>query len=350
MRELVRRTVDAEHLTALLASRHPGVEVASVAVLDESSGSANRLRLAVDYAPGGDAGLPPTMFLKRNLERFGFPAEMYANEVRIYRDVLPGSGLEAPAVYAIAADVDDVSFEILMEDLGARADVRIGHVCEPTTPDDVDRLLATLARLHAAWWGGPDLDRRLPWVRPPASDPGMRFWREVGPRLARRHVETGHRAALVDRDRWPLDELWRAFDRMVDAMADGPPTLLHGDVHAGNVYHVAGGDGGLLDWQLALRGCWALDVTYLLTSALTPEDRRATERDLLAGYLDRLRASGVDAPPRDEAWTCYRRHAVYGVMMWLITPDGVHTDEAQREYLRRCLAAADDLETLVASR
>jgi aminoglycoside/choline kinase family phosphotransferase len=350
MRDLVRRTVDAEHLTALLASRHPGVEVASISVLDESSGSANRLRLAVTYAPGADAGLPPTMFLKRNLERFGFPAEMYANEVRIYRDVLPGSGLEAPAVYAIAADDDDVSFEILMEDLGARSGVRIGHVCERTTPDDVDRLLATLARLHAAWWGGADLDQRLPWARPPASDPAMRFWRDVGPRLARRHVETGHRAAVVDGDRWPLDELWRAFDRMVEAMGDGPPTLLHGDVHAGNVYHVAGGDGGLLDWQLALRGCWALDVTYLLTSALTPEDRRATERDLLAGYLARLRASGVDAPPRDEAWTRYRQHVVYGVMMWLITPDGVHTDEAQREYLRRCLAAADDLETLAASR
>ena len=133
-------------------------------------------------------------------------------------------------------------------------------------------------------------------------------------------------------------------------MGDGPPTLLHGDVHAGNVYHVAGGEGGLLDWQLALRGCWALDVSYLLTSALTPEDRRATERGLLAGYLERLRASGVDAPEPDDAWVRHRQHALYGVMMWLITPDGVHSDEAQRVYLRRCLVAADDLETLAALR
>jgi hypothetical protein len=36
--------------------------------------------------------------------------------------------------------------------------------------------------------------------------------------------------------------------------------------------------------------------------------------------------------------------------MWLITPDGVHTDAAQVEYLGRCLAAADDLETMEALR
>ena len=39
-------------------------------------------------------------------------------------------------------------------------------------------------------------------------------------------------------------------------------------------------------------------------------------------------------------------HALYGVLMWLITPDGVHTDEAQIGYLTRCLAAAERLDTL----
>ena len=39
---------------------------------------------------------------------------------------------------------------------------------------------------------------------------------------------------------------------------------------------------------------------------------------------------------------------IYGVAMWLITPDGVHTDEAQLGYLARCLEAADRLSTLEA--
>jgi hypothetical protein len=32
--------------------------------------------------------------------------------------------------------------------------------------------------------------------------------------------------------------------------------------------------------------------------------------------------------------------------MWVVTPDGVHLDEAQRIYLRRCVAAAEDLGAL----
>jgi hypothetical protein len=95
-----------------------------------------------------------------------------------------------------------------------------------------------------------------------------------------------------------------------------------------------------------VRGCWALDVGYLLTSALSIDDRRANERALLDDYLARLRALGVEAPGGDEAWRRYRQNALYGLMMWLLTPDGVHVDDAQMEYLRRHIAAAEDLETL----
>jgi aminoglycoside phosphotransferase (APT) family kinase protein len=342
------RVVDSERITALLSERYPEVEVVAVEVADDTSGSANRLRLRLGYADGADCGLPPTMFLKRNLPRFSFPDEMYRTEVRIYRDVLPGSGIETPEVYAIEAEGDGTVFTLLMEDLGARPGVRIGHVLDPTTPDDVDSLLRTLATLHAQWWSADRLAARVPWAKTPVCDAAMQFWSEIGPRLTRRHLESGHRAAVVDTSRWPEDRLWRAFARMREADSTGPPTLLHGDVHAGNVYYVRGGDGGLLDWQLSLRGCWALDVGYLLTSALTVQDRRAHERALLAGYLERLTAWGVDAPGFDEAWTRYRQNALYGVMMWLITPDGVHSDDAQLEYLRRCFAALDDLETLAA--
>jgi hypothetical protein len=36
--------------------------------------------------------------------------------------------------------------------------------------------------------------------------------------------------------------------------------------------------------------------------------------------------------------------------MWLITPDGVHTNEAQILNLERCLTAGDQLATLAALR
>ncbi len=342
------RRLDADRLNRLLRQRYPDVEVVGVRELDASEGSASRLRLAIDYAAGADAGLPATMFLKRNLARFGFPGEMYSTEVRIYRDVVPGLAIEAPAVYAIDSAPDDVRFTILMEDLGRRPGARLGIVTEPTTLDEVASVLDTLVVLHAAYWGGSRLDRELPWLPGPAASPVMAFWREIGPRLARRHLAAGHRSGLVDRQRWPEEALWPAFDRLVAADDKGLHTLLHGDVHAGNVYYVTGGPGGLLDWQLALRGSWALDVTYLLTTALEPDDRVAHERDLLGRYLDGLAKAGVAAPSFDDAWLRYRQNALYGVLMWLITPEGVHTEAAQALSLERCLAAGERLDTLSA--
>jgi aminoglycoside phosphotransferase (APT) family kinase protein len=343
------RQLTADRLTELLGAGRPGIEVDTVRVLDETDGSASRLRLALTYRPGHDAGLPVTIFVKRNLERFNFPSEMYSTEVRIYRDVLPALEIERPEVYAVAAGSDDIEFTILMEDLSTRPATRLGIVTTPNTIDEVAALLDTLAGVHSAWWGGDRLDREAPWLAPPATNAPMQFWREIGPRLARRHVERGHRAPLVDRSIWTDAVLWAGYDRLLSVIDTGPHTLLHGDVHAGNVYYVnapAGPRAGLVDWQLALRGCWALDVTYLLTTALDQDQLAANESDLIAHYLDRLAAAGITPPASEAAFDLYRRHALYGVLMWLVTPDGVHTDDAQIGYLSRCLAAADRLQTL----
>ncbi len=345
------RSLDAARLNSLLRVRFPDVAVESVTVLDATDGSASRLRIALTYAPGRDEGLPPTIFVKRNLEHFSFPSEMYSTEVRMYRDVLPQLRVEQPTVFAIESAGDDVEFTILMEDLSRRPGGRLGIVLEPNTVDDVGAVLDTVAGLHAPWWGGDRLDSEARWLTPPLVNPPMQFWREIGPRLTRRHLERGHRAPLVDRSVWTDHALWNGFDRLLSVMDSGPHTLLHGDVHAGNVYYVHGVDGtvgGLLDWQLSLRGCWALDVTYLLITALDPDQLAGAEHDLIDRYLQRLAGAGVTPPSHDEAYLAYRCHVLYGVLMWLITPDGVHTDEAQLGYLSRCLAAAERLDTLAA--
>jgi hypothetical protein len=117
-------------------------------------------------------------------------------------------------------------------------------------------------------------------------------------------------------------------------------------VHAGNVYYVEGAAGGLLDWQLMLQGCWALDVCYLIVTALDPADRHRHEGPLLRGYLAELARLGVQPPGFDDAWRRYRQNVLWGIMMWLITPDGVHTNEVQDLSLLRCLEAGRDLDTM----
>ncbi len=341
------RSVTPQLLTGLLAQRHPGVVVEGVEVLDESSGSANRLRLRLTHS-GGEVALPTSLFLKRNLPDFAFPREMYVNEVRIYRDVVPELDVETPAIFGLTFDEERLRFTLLMTDLLAEPDVRLGSVLAPVTLEQIRSLLVTLARLHAAYWDSPRLAGDLSWLARPPVCPNMRFWRDIGPRLTERHLARGHRKGVVDRTYWAQDRIWVGLDRMLEADDGGPRTLLHGDVHAGNVYYRAGAPGGLLDWQLTLQGSWALDVSYLITSALGPVERAEHERELLDFYLDELTAHGVAAPSHDEAWLRYRQNALYGALMWFITPDGVHTDAAQSEFLTRCVRAGEELDTLAA--
>jgi hypothetical protein len=96
-------------------------------------------------------------------------------------------------------------------------------------------------------------------------------------------------------------------------------TLLHSDVHSRNWYLTPDGGMGLYDWQLLSRGSWAMDVAYALSSALTVDDRRAWERELIALYTDRLHAAGGPSIPFDEAWLTYRQQPFHGLVFWLYT-------------------------------
>jgi aminoglycoside phosphotransferase (APT) family kinase protein len=331
---------------ALLATRFPGVHVEDVEVLGESEGSANRLLLRLEVS-GSDERVPQTMFLKRNLATFTFPPAMYLTECRFYRDLAPGLEIETPEVYGLEIDESTGAFMLLMEDLHAR-NVRLGIATEPTSPDDVASVLETLARLHARFWESPRLDQELTWLELPTKSPFVSFWQKAGPKLARRHVERGHRAAVIEGRSWAHDRVWEAFGALQSRISDGPRTVLHGDVHVGNTYFVPGSRGGVLDWQLMLQGSWSVDVAYLVMTALDPQTRAASERELLGGYLRALSALGVDAPREADAWDLYRENAIWGVVMWLVTPEGVHTDEVQATSLERCLTATEDLEGLEA--
>jgi aminoglycoside phosphotransferase (APT) family kinase protein len=213
-------------------------------------------------------------------------------------------------------------------------------------------VLRTVAALHAASWGRPDLATAIPWLDPPQDSAFVRFWCEAGPKLARRHLGDHHRGRVVGDRAWVHDRVWKAFDALVADLGTGPEAVLHGDVHVGNTYYLppapgaAAPRGGILDWQLMLRGNWSVDVAYVVMTALDPATRAEQERSLLRGYLQELSRLGVDPPAADEAWDRYRANAVWGVVMWLVTPQGVHSDEVQDLSLERCIVATEELDAL----
>lgn len=108
----------------------------------------------------------------------------------------------------------------------------------------------------------------------------------------------------------------------------------------------------MFDWQGFGRGHWALDYTYALMSALSVEDRRNWERDLLKRYVERVAEAGVRGLSFDTAWLAWRLHPLHGLVYWLYTvgagrlqPD-MQPEEFSRAIIGRIAQAVDDLDTL----
>ena len=62
-----------------------------------------------------------------------------------------------------------------------------------------------------------------------------------------------------------------------------------------------------------------MDVGYFLQGALSIEDRRQSERDLLEEYRVALDLSADERPSAEEALLRYRASACHGLALWLST-------------------------------
>ena len=391
--------LDAAWLERVLAEQHPDVRVAEVQLESEShagdglASTADRLSLRVRYESNPGDVLPERMLLKtiflggalrvgpgtirglaaasdalsrvpggvalrhrafhgltRFQERFPqAPDAMYANEVRFYRDVRTSLAIETPAAYASVRNNETRSFFVLMEDLAARG-AHFPNATEALSVAAMKGLLETLAALHASHWLSPALEGPLRWV-PTSTSGGMaQVFAGLGLELIRAQLALyPEKAALIAPLGRSLDELWAAMWQVQARMAETPQTLLHGDVHIGNTYLLPSGPGGLLDWQLMMRGCWAHDVAYVIATGLDTETRRANEHALLAHYREHLLAHEVHlAPSASEAFELYRRAISWGLVIgWLITPPQNYGDRITHANIARLVAAAHDLDTFV---
>ena len=122
-----------------------------------------------------------------------------------------------------------------------------------------------------------------------------------------------------------IEDVWKPYIRTLTV---GPPTLLHGDAHVGNTYLLPDGDVGFLDWQVARRGNFSLDLGYFLQGALTTEDRRHHERTLLETYRDALELPADELPSADEIWLRYRASVAHGLTLWLCTASAANCGSA----------------------
>jgi hypothetical protein len=340
------------YLTALLAELCPGGVVASVEVIDAKTygdqmvSTAGRAAVELTYAPGSPPHLPTRLILKLPRGSDALMAPFYANEVAFYRRIRPELTITAPRCFGGAFDAASGSFAIALEDL-ALAGARFPNVTQPVTVAQVRAVLDTLAGLHARYWQSPRFSGDLDWVETHLQGGVAQLMNGVATQYIQHEIDTENfKRELVQRLRTTGPELLERTRALQRHQSTLPQTLLHGDTHLGNTYQLPDGSGGLLDWQLMVRGYAMHDVSYHVCTALSIADRRNNEQDLLRYYLERLAEAGAEAPSFNDAWLEFRRALVWGVYIgWLTTPVVNYGWEINVLNHLRLTTAYEDLDT-----
>jgi hypothetical protein len=325
--------LDPEWLSSALRTHHTGCVVRSAAVRDSLTTVASKYFLMVDYDDPGSPPAPERLCVKAYFGENQALSRAGESEAHFYRDWAPTTGTRIPACSYVGLD-DSGSSILVLQDLWAAGATPLDAL-HRFTPELSAATLRELAQRHAETWE----DTRLyePWLAPRMLSISENVTAERLQELLDRPRGDGLSPTIRNGAR--VRAAMRALGRMPET---SPRCMLHGDTHAGNVFHTEAGP-GLLDWQLIQRGSWATDVAYHIGSVLETEDRRRSEWDLLRGYLQRLGELGVSEPAWESAVTLYKQNLAYGFFLWAMTQ--YTREELTTATLRRLGAAVEDNET-----
>jgi hypothetical protein len=299
--------IDPRWLSAALTPRFPGVRVSAIEVLERHEVTNCHARLGISY--GEPAGAPSFMFAKippsqparrETIARTG----MGRREALFYSRLAPALSLRVPDAYVTLHDERDGSFVLLLEDLVTTG----GAVSDGTwgiAPDSAARALDELAEMHVRFEDPARREQDASWV--PRASHGSSY----GATMLRYGLDH-HRDRLSD-DFAAVAEIYIDRSDALHALWQaGPATVIHGDPHIGNLFDDHG-RAGFLDWGIINVSTPMRDVSYFLNMAMSIDDRRRHERDLLRHYLDRRAAAGGSEITFDDAWRAHRIHAAYTV-------------------------------------
>jgi hypothetical protein len=262
-----------------------------------------RVTLAYDEGAGPDTvilKLPHTVEgARQTADAFDF----YGREVNFYREAAHRTPLGTPEVYAAEYDPASKDFLLVLEDLDGRTQYDQLDGC---SLDDALVAAKELAAHHAWWWEDQDLlgaDWTVRTNAPPnpqALPPTLRqSWPVIESEFA--HLLPG--PMLEAAQRMP-----DACVELLERIAQGPVTLLHGDYRLDNLFFDPGAEDPVVavDWQICGLGRAPYDIAYFMSQSLTPEDRKAADEQVLRAYHDALRAGGVEDYSFEQCWEDYR--------------------------------------------
>jgi hypothetical protein len=263
---------------------------------------------------------------------FGGGFNSLGTEAHAYRHLLPELSVRAPKSHHVGIDATGDRGLIIMDDV-IELGGRILSAHDPYPVATCRESLSQLALLHASTWG--DTRWEASWLDPRIAQTASMF-------------STESLQALLDDGRGAqspngLPDAKAVQAALARTAALEPSCVLHGDTHSGNAYLDAEGSVCWLDWQIAQRGHWSIDISYHLGTVLDVETRRVHEHDLLGHYLNELTALGAPAPSFDEAWDSYAAGFTWGFFLWVITR--ISSREVVLVHVPRLAAALWDHDT-----
>ena len=317
-------------------------------IIEVIHGTATKVKVELDFELDDGTVEPRVCWIKTGLEphskKIG-SEKVYAGETFFYRNF--GQKYETRTPHCYYADSDDEGNSlIVLDDL-----CKIGaEFCEPTlagSPEIIAAGLEAMARYQAATWMNSEM-RADPWMSSGGSFDNAdclawlynkEHWDEYTLRPRYQKIDPSFR------DRELLLTAHTNY-RKGWVQSKEPFAMSHGDAHFGQMYLLPTGEARMLDWQCVQTAFFMTDPGNLIGSGMSPEDRRATDKDLLNHYLGKLKEFGVDNPPSfDEAYQGLRASAIH-VLCWVMSLVAMQPEENCAAIAERGSHAMLDYNTL----
>ncbi len=316
--ELVSKVgeIDAGWLERMYAAA--GIKVPHVALVQSvepvgKGTSCAVYRLHIAYNVEGSGGAPETLVAKlpspdpEHAARIGTYVD-YGREVAAYRFLADTPAFRTPYCYH-AAYQPGGAFNLILEDMTGKG--RPGDQVAGCSIADAGLVVRELGALHAAHWTSDEV-AKLDWPLRIQKDAALIAGAYAAGIAALRAGKLGVRPAedfaLMD-EVAPLVERWLAAEPLL--------AMIHGEPRVDNIFFEE--EGGvatracLIDLQQVGIGDPQRDIAYFLSGSLSPADRRACERELVAAHAAAIRV--VDPSyEADRAWADYRANAVAGLI------------------------------------
>ncbi|MDA8047822.1 MAG: phosphotransferase [Actinomycetota bacterium] len=283
--------------------------VAGTAIGTGQVGCNVRYRLTYDRpGPGPESVVIKFASRSETSRATGVQTLTYETEVAFYQDLADTVDVDRPHCHYAAIEAGTPNVVLVLEDIDASP----GDQIAGCRPDHVALAMDQAARLHGPRWG----DRTLfdvPWLAAKAASPY-----DLGPVVAMLWPTFADRfqALLTEESLAVGEQLSRAKTWL--APEPGPATVCHSDFRLDNI--LFGEPSGrhpitVVDWQTVNLGCGTADVSYFLSAAVAPAERRRIEREMVGRYHRELGRYDIGDYDFDRCWDDYRRHSFAGFFM-----------------------------------